>query len=245
MRRRSGCKPSTVSPSWRSRWRRTAGPRRPADLWLGLRKGNLPADWQARMGRVLSDLGGVAQSVWRKRVLGTYVNKPVREILVRVTLDPLPNRDSRVTLTDRRDALGVPLAALDWRLSPEDERSMAPADAGPRRGAGAARARPRAAPSGPGGTRESGWARAGQLRGHGVASGPRICRSAGITWARRAWPTDPREGVVDGQCRVHGIDNLFVAGSSIFPTTGNANPTLTIVAMALRLSDHLQARLAA
>jgi choline dehydrogenase-like flavoprotein len=51
---------------------------------------------------------------------------------------------------------------------------------------------------------------------------------------------DPRTGVVDRNCRVHGIRNLFIAGSSIFPTSGYANPTLTIVALALRLAEHLK-----
>jgi choline dehydrogenase-like flavoprotein len=51
---------------------------------------------------------------------------------------------------------------------------------------------------------------------------------------------DPRCGVVDPDCRVHGISNLFIAGSSVFPTTGYANPTLTIVALALRLADYLK-----
>jgi choline dehydrogenase-like flavoprotein len=55
---------------------------------------------------------------------------------------------------------------------------------------------------------------------------------------------DPRRGVVDADCRVHGITNLYVAGSSVFPTSGAANPTLTIVALALRLALHLQNRLA-
>jgi choline dehydrogenase-like flavoprotein len=54
---------------------------------------------------------------------------------------------------------------------------------------------------------------------------------------------DPRQGVVDPDCRVHGLANLYVAGSSVFPTAGYANPTLTIVALALRLADHLKARL--
>jgi choline dehydrogenase-like flavoprotein len=53
---------------------------------------------------------------------------------------------------------------------------------------------------------------------------------------------DPRDGVVDADCRVHGVRNLFVAGSSVFPTGGSVNPTLTIVALALRLADHLKAR---
>jgi choline dehydrogenase-like flavoprotein len=51
---------------------------------------------------------------------------------------------------------------------------------------------------------------------------------------------DPRKGVVDPDCRVHGVSNLFVAGSSVFPTGGTAGPTLTIVALAVRLARHLQ-----
>jgi choline dehydrogenase-like flavoprotein len=51
---------------------------------------------------------------------------------------------------------------------------------------------------------------------------------------------DPIDGVVDRNCRVHGTENLFVVGSSVFPTSGHANPTLTIVALALRLAEHLK-----
>jgi choline dehydrogenase-like flavoprotein len=50
----------------------------------------------------------------------------------------------------------------------------------------------------------------------------------------------PEQGVVDENSRVHGTSNLFVAGSSVFPSGGYANPTLTIVALALRLGDHLK-----
>jgi choline dehydrogenase-like flavoprotein len=48
-----------------------------------------------------------------------------------------------------------------------------------------------------------------------------------------------RQGVVDADCRVHGVANLFVAGSSVFATGGYVNPTLTIVALAARLAHHL------
>jgi choline dehydrogenase-like flavoprotein len=51
---------------------------------------------------------------------------------------------------------------------------------------------------------------------------------------------DPKQGVVDANCKVHGITNLFIAGSSIFPTSGYANPTLTIIALSLRLADHIK-----
>jgi choline dehydrogenase-like flavoprotein len=50
----------------------------------------------------------------------------------------------------------------------------------------------------------------------------------------------PEDGVVDVDCRVHGVANLYVAGGSVFPTSSHANPTLTIVALAVRLADHLK-----
>jgi choline dehydrogenase-like flavoprotein len=50
---------------------------------------------------------------------------------------------------------------------------------------------------------------------------------------------DQARGVVDRNCRVHDVENLFVSGSSVFPTSGASNPTLTLVALALRLADHL------
>jgi choline dehydrogenase-like flavoprotein len=51
---------------------------------------------------------------------------------------------------------------------------------------------------------------------------------------------DAKTGVVDANCQLHGVDNLYIAGSSVFPTAGHANPTLTIAAMSLRLADHLK-----
>ena len=54
--------------------------------------------------------------------------------------------------------------------------------------------------------------------------------------------TSPEFGVVDSNCKVFGIEGLYVAGSSVFPTSGWANPTLTIVALAMRLADHLKSR---
>ena len=51
--------------------------------------------------------------------------------------------------------------------------------------------------------------------------------------------TDPKRGVVDENCRVHGIANLYVAGGSVFPTAGATMVTMNIVALAVRLADHL------
>jgi len=54
---------------------------------------------------------------------------------------------------------------------------------------------------------------------------------------------DPNEGVVDANCRVHGISNLYIASSSVFPTGGYANPTLTIVALSIRIADQVKAQM--
>ena len=52
--------------------------------------------------------------------------------------------------------------------------------------------------------------------------------------------SDPRQGVVNADSRIHGVSNLYVAGSSVFPTYGSSNPTLNLIALTLRLGDHLK-----
>jgi choline dehydrogenase-like flavoprotein len=51
--------------------------------------------------------------------------------------------------------------------------------------------------------------------------------------------TDPEHSVVNPDCRLHSVENVYLAGSSVFPTSGCANPTFTIVALAIRLARHL------
>ena len=51
---------------------------------------------------------------------------------------------------------------------------------------------------------------------------------------------DPRRGVVDATCRVHSVTNLYIGGSSVFPTSGSGTPTLSIIALAVRLADHVK-----
>jgi choline dehydrogenase-like flavoprotein len=136
-----------------------------------------------------------------------------------------PNRDSRVTLSDRRDALGLPMTRLDWRLTAADKASL-------RRNLRALGAE---------------FAAAGIGRLHLTLpegdAWPEELTGGNHHMGTTRMAADPRQGVVDADCRVHGIDNLYVAGSSVFPTCGAANPTLTIVALALRLADHLRERL--
>jgi choline dehydrogenase-like flavoprotein len=55
--------------------------------------------------------------------------------------------------------------------------------------------------------------------------------------------TDPNSSVLDLDCRAHELDNLYVTDASFFPSIGAVNPTLTIIANALRVADHITARL--
>jgi choline dehydrogenase-like flavoprotein len=66
-----------------------------------------------------------------------------------------------------------------------------------------------------------------------------ISRDASHHMGTTRMGNDPSTSIVDRDCRIHGIANLYVAGSSVFPTSGSANPTLTIVALSLRLANHL------
>lgn len=134
-----------------------------------------------------------------------------------------PDRDSRVTLGDDADALGMRRVKLDWRLPAELEQNMV-------------RAHEMLA-------RELGRLGIGRLRMNSEETGrdPMADLTNGYHhMGTTRMSEDPRHGVVDADCRVHGIANLFVAGSSVFPTYSFDNPTLTIVALALRLSDHLK-----
>jgi choline dehydrogenase-like flavoprotein len=151
----------------------------------------------------------------------------VRGFVLESKPEQAPNPDSRVMLDIKRDAFGLNCVKLDWRTLPIDRqtvlRSEEIIDGELRRlGLGAL------APLDPseidrwGPTLEGGWHQIGTTRAH----------------------DDPKRGVVDANCRVHGMANLFIAGCSVFPTGGAAPPTLTVVALAARLSEHLRTRLA-
>jgi choline dehydrogenase-like flavoprotein len=138
-----------------------------------------------------------------------------------------PNPQSRVTLDERKDELGVPRLKLDWRLSSIDKYTLR-------------RAHELVA-------RELGAAGLGRLKltvvddDHTWPTGTNGGRHHMGTTRMHA---DPKGGVVDKDCVVHSVRNLSVAGSSVFTTSGAANPTLTIVALALRAAERLSRDLA-
>ena len=131
-----------------------------------------------------------------------------------------PDPERRLTLTGEKDALGLPRLKLAMRMAEADFSLYHDT------------------------LRELGRqllvSRSGMLK-----INRRESWSQNMDWGNHHLGTtrmsaDPEQGVVDGDARVHGIGNLYVAGSSVFPTYGASNPTLNLVALALRLADHLK-----
>jgi choline dehydrogenase-like flavoprotein len=183
-------------------------------------RGQMPDEMMTHVGNILSDMGVLANLAYES---ARYGQVPVARVDVQVAMIPVPNPDSRVLLSDETDALGLRRVKLDWRLTELDKRSVT-------RGLeilGAEIGR-------------MGIGRFKMLISDDASTWPDDLEGANHHVGTTRMHDDPREGVVDRNCKVHGIDNLYIAGSSVFPTAGIGTPTLMIVALALRLADHVR-----
>lgn len=175
-------------------------------------------------GAMLRGLPHVADTVVREAT--PYGRRlPPQVIQLKAMTEQAPNPQSRVTLDPSTDALGQPRVRLDWRPTAFDVESIRRSEEiidGQLRAAGLGQLRDRLDEQRPPAHLSGQWHHLGTTRMH----------------------DDPRQGVVDADGRLHTADNLYVTGGSVFPTGGYANPTLTVVALALRLADHLRDRAA-
>ncbi len=189
-----------------------------------------PDELEAHIANVIRD----PDENWQDNAPRSSENVPRSEVALRVyaRTEQAPNPDSRVKLTGERDALGLNRVALDWRMTELDKRTVKVCtkligEEIARLGLGRLRLNEwllgdsdtppwRGWPWLAGGQHHMGTTRMGQ---------------------------DPKTSVVDSTCRVHGISNLYIAGSSVFPTSSYVNPTLNLVMLAARLADHLKRQL--
>lgn len=162
----------------------------------------------------------------QRKFPSVILNNRRNRFSLEVQAEQQPLRSSRVALASAHDAFGLPRLRVDWRCSQADIASVGRTlelIAGELQRTGVGRLT---------------WDRESlgeELLRYGAYGGHHI----GTT----RMGTDPRTSVVDADCKVHGIADLYVAGSAVFPTSSQANPTLTIVALALRLADRLATRL--
>ncbi len=137
-----------------------------------------------------------------------------------VRAEQAPNPNSRVTLTRERDPLGMPKVFLDWQLTRADVESL-------RRTTDLF-------------AHDLGRAFLGRARLAVDLDNLKSIHGGNHHMGTTRMAGTPKTGVVDRNCKVFGLANLYVGGSSVFSTGGFANPTYTIVALALRLADHLK-----
>lgn len=159
-----------------------------------------------------------------RRLFGRPSLLPSPDAIFVTEVEQVPDRDSRVFLQEKRDCLGLRKAGLDWRIAEIEHKTALSftelADAALRR---------------------MGFGRLQideDLQTRGVMEHSQLRESYHHIGATRMSET-ARAGVVNGDSAVHGVANLYFTGSSVMPTGGHVNPTLTIVALALRLADHL------
>jgi choline dehydrogenase-like flavoprotein len=179
---------------------------------------SLAHDMGVMLRHPLDTLGYGFTRVFQPRLL-------IRDVKFQIIVEPMPDPHSRVTLSPtERDGLGMPRVQVEWRLAPQVKRTVDRTLA----------------------------IIADELRLGQVADVELDAPLEGGDWPASfeyegTWHhmgttrmhNEPQYGVVDRHAKVHGIGNLYVAGSSIFPTAGANFPTITLTALALRLADHL------
>jgi choline dehydrogenase-like flavoprotein len=194
-------------------------------LVASLKERRLPerplSDLRAAVGATAS----VVRTGYRRWFRGLSAGRRASRVTLQVWLEQVPDRNSRVRLGGASDPLGLPVAEVDWRLGDAEMRT----------------------------SRVFGRWVAEDLRQRGLAQVVELpAMTDDAAWRAAAGDAyhpagttrmaeSPTEGVVDVHGRVHGVSGLYVAGSSVFPIAGYANPTLTIVALSLRLGAHLVA----
>lgn len=184
-------------------------------------------DFWKNVGALMKDIDGAAKSTYNHLAGILEVSPQKAEIHTRCEQAPNPN--SRVVLINEVDRLGLQRIGLDWRLTELDKHTIRTATKILGREIGR---------QGIGRVKMPEWLLNDDPKDWGEE-----LHGGNHHMGTTRMATDPSQGVVDKDCRVHGLQNLYIAGSSVFPTGGFANPTLTIVELALRLAQHLKQRL--
>jgi choline dehydrogenase-like flavoprotein len=188
--------------------------------------------WLMHVRNVLGDPGYTASFLWHWLRYRTLAERKFPSIIIQpkahiYSLDfhseQQPAFESRVTLAAEHDALGMPRVHVDWRYSEWDIHTVRTAlDLFARD------------------VLDSGIGTFSYDSAHLEQEVMRYGAYGGHHLGTARMGDDPRTSVVDANCRVHGVHNLFIASSATFPTSSQANPTLTIIALALRIADHLK-----
>ncbi len=198
------------------------------ELITDIRAGRRPLELRRKLAALGRGSPDLAVNGWRLMARGLSPATRPRRIYLEAFTEQAPMPDSRVMLGESRDALGLRRVKVDWRLDASVWKTLR---------VFTRHVQKEFTRLGLGEVRPADWLMQGEPPASALVAS---YHPAGTTrMARR-----PEEGVVDTNCQVFGVHGLYIAGSSVFPTSGAANPTLTLIAMALRLADRLRDELA-
>jgi choline dehydrogenase-like flavoprotein len=198
-----------------------SGPAAVRNLLGSLQKGNIRAALGKNLLPMLRGLGDVGRLAWASRFQKRRAVSARARVWLKIDMEQVARANDRIRLSEAPDALGQPIAIVDWRVG-DEERAAARAYAGL--------------------IKE-------QLEAAGI-SGLQwpLEDSASFTMEDTYHPMgglrmglDPQTSVVDPNLQVHGVENLSVASCAVFPAGGSSNPTFTMMALAMRLADRLAA----
>ena len=203
-----------------------------------LKRGELPDRFLDKLWYLLKNSGELAEFI--PEALREGIEPALKKttskdsILVQARIEQSPSRESRIMLSNEKDSLGLPGLVTKWQLNELDRRSMKilatklGIEVG-RRGLGR--------------LRFAEWFQNFDIQDNSPANWHPGMWGGFHHMGTTRMSDDPTQGVVDHNCKVHNMDNLFIAGSSVFTTSGYANPTLTLLALSYRLVDHLKGTL--
>lgn len=241
-----------IEPEWLRAFERIRKNRN----WQSKQPNSDSPSWIEDFSQAIANLDGIIARAWTKR----QVKKPPyphQLFEAHLIGEQAPNPDSRITLSRERDELGLNRVQLDWRLSAIDKYTIGRsqeiiAEELSRAGLGQLQIELN--------NDDAAWhlliQRSQQVLETALARSDSrqleiVLHEDGYQQTLRGsyhhigttrMSTNPREGVVNEHCQVHGLGNLYIAGSSVFPTSGLSNPTFTIIALAIRLADHIKER---
>lgn len=199
----------------------TAGEMSLRTILSSLAQLKLPPNFGQQVSNVVQDIGPVTS--WLTDKVGHELFGWARgggKLALRSESEQAPDPENRVTLADAKDPLGMPRVRLNWRLNELDLRTLN-------------HLRERMA-------QQLGRLGYGRLQIAEDDGQPRYIQPGYHHIGTTRMADDPGQGVVDRNGKVHGLSNLYVAGSSVFPTSADVTPTLNIVALTLRLAEHLK-----
>lgn len=177
------------------------------------------------VGKLPLLLSGVAQMAYSLKVKGRRVISPQANISLNIETEQKPRPDSRIQISDKVNSVGIPETIVDWKISDDEGEAMrryAQAVDGYLKSLGLTHLDWKPSPQDDAKT----W----------VQAGGDILHPMGGT----RMGTSQENSVVDKELRVHGVDNLYIASCSVFPSGGSSNPTFTMMALACRLADLLK-----